>query len=228
MKASTARRSSPARKKLPEKPKKTRRNLRSLRTRQQIAESAIELFERKGFSATMIDQIAKHADVSVSTVFRLFADKEEIVFYDFGDRLEELRARFAAPHPDGAWHAIRAAFISNAHNLDRDDLVRRRARLFHLEPVLYARYLTKSVEWEHAITQLVVDESGESPEARLYARLVAGSAVSAFRAAFWAQVDGDGASLEPHLVAAFSRLEHIGEFFSSKPGKIRKARSRSR
>ncbi|WP_109514464.1 TetR/AcrR family transcriptional regulator [Pseudomonas ovata] len=47
--------------------------------RQAIASAAIELFQRQGFQATTIEQIAKVAGVSAPTVFKYFGSKQEII-----------------------------------------------------------------------------------------------------------------------------------------------------
>jgi AcrR family transcriptional regulator len=198
-----------------------RRERKVQRTRRHIAEAAVALFVAKGFAATTIEEIVAAADYSTSTFFRLFADKEEVIFFDFGDRLDELQATFAAPHPS-SWATIRSALLDFAERWDADgELARQRAHLFHQEPGLRSRYLMKNHEWEEAIARLLLAELGDSAETRLDARLIAGSAVGAFRSAWQVQQESD-MPLAECVRQAFDQLEQIGRFFRG-GGRARRA-----
>ncbi|WP_280234398.1 TetR/AcrR family transcriptional regulator [Nocardia cyriacigeorgica] len=52
-----------------------------------IQECALDLFDEKGFGAVTIDEIAAAAEVSPSTVYRLFGTKEGIIVADEFDNL---------------------------------------------------------------------------------------------------------------------------------------------
>ena len=52
---------------------------RSTRKRQAITEAATALFLERGYLGTSVDQIALHAEVSKPTVYRFFADKEQLL-----------------------------------------------------------------------------------------------------------------------------------------------------
>ncbi|MET0987829.1 MAG: TetR/AcrR family transcriptional regulator, partial [Steroidobacteraceae bacterium] len=99
-------------------PSAGRRERRMQKSRRHIAEVAVGLFEQKGFSATTVEEIADAADYSTSTFFRLFPDKEEVIFYDFGERFEELKDFFALPDHGDVWAAVRNMFINYAHRWD--------------------------------------------------------------------------------------------------------------
>lgn len=178
----------------------------------------MRLIEKKGFSATTIEEIAAAADYSTSTFFRLFADKEEVMFYDFPERLGELQAIFANPHGN-AWQTIRHAFIDFAQrwDIEADDLGRRRARLFHAEPSLRARYFERNAQWEETIQELLITEFGDDAAERLSASLISGAAIAAFRAAWRVQIADDSLALVDCVRDAFDRLERIGPFFRSAP-----------
>ncbi|MEU3011349.1 TetR/AcrR family transcriptional regulator [Nocardia asteroides] len=64
-----------------------------------IQERALDLFDEKGFGAVTIDEIAAAAEVSPSTVYRLFGTKEGIIVADEFDTLsaEEIGA-MVDPH----------------------------------------------------------------------------------------------------------------------------------
>ena len=56
------------------------RERKKLRTRGRIVESAVELFERQGYAATTVVEVAEAADVSPSTLFKYFPAKADLVF----------------------------------------------------------------------------------------------------------------------------------------------------
>jgi len=55
------------------------RERRHAETKQAIVDAAFTLFEKHGFSGTIMEQIAEHAGVSRSTLYRRYSNKEEIV-----------------------------------------------------------------------------------------------------------------------------------------------------
>ena len=72
---------------------------------------------------------------------------------------------------------------------------------------LKARYVEICLDWEDAVAEIVAAERGVDPRADLYCRVVATSTVSAFRAAFMAQLEGGGSGIADHLSDAFDLLE---------------------
>lgn len=67
------------------------RETKKEQNRQAIARAALTLFERKGFEATTMDEIAQVAGVSRPTVFNYFAHKDDILLV-LGDMLRERMA----------------------------------------------------------------------------------------------------------------------------------------
>jgi AcrR family transcriptional regulator len=185
------------------------RERRRDRTRRDLAQAGVRLFEERGFDGTTVEDIADAADVSVSTFFRLFPRKEDVIFYDLPERLEAVRADFASADHPTAWETVRNAFINNARTWDDEEQAfgLARARLFHRERALHSRYLEICAEWEDVVAGIVATERGTDPQADLYARLVAASTVSAFRAAFIARVNGGGKEIAALLAQAFDMLE---------------------
>jgi AcrR family transcriptional regulator len=61
------------------------------RNRQRILQSARELFAERGLGVSL-DDIARHADVGVGTVYRRFPDKEQLIDALFEDRVGEILA----------------------------------------------------------------------------------------------------------------------------------------
>jgi AcrR family transcriptional regulator len=71
------------------------------RNRERVLAAAGELFAARGLDVTL-DDIARHAGVGVGTVYRRFANKEELIDALFDDKLAEVLAiaRVATEHED--------------------------------------------------------------------------------------------------------------------------------
>jgi len=72
-------------------------------TRRRVIDAARELFDTQGYEGTTIREIARHANVSVGSVFTTFASKGEILSQVMQDRLDGLYAELdrVMPHLRG-------------------------------------------------------------------------------------------------------------------------------
>lgn len=85
------------------------RERKKRRTRETIAQAALELFDRQGYQATTIAQIAEAAEVAPRTVSAYFPTKEELVFPFRTEWLERLARRVRErPAAETAPEALRA------------------------------------------------------------------------------------------------------------------------
>jgi TetR/AcrR family transcriptional regulator, cholesterol catabolism regulator len=80
------------------------RQVRKAATRNRVIEAARDLFDTQGYQGTTIREIARHADVSVGSVFTSFASKGEILSQVMEERLEGLYAELdrVVPHLRGS------------------------------------------------------------------------------------------------------------------------------
>ena len=69
-------------------------------TRMRVIAAARELFDTEGYEGTTVREIARHAKVSVGSVFTTFASKGEILSQVMQDRLDGLYAELdrVMPH----------------------------------------------------------------------------------------------------------------------------------
>lgn len=72
------------------------REVKKDRTRAMIADVAFELFGRKGFTATSVEEIAAAAEVGARTVYRHFPTKEALVLGGFTKMFEAAQAALRA------------------------------------------------------------------------------------------------------------------------------------
>ena len=76
------------------------RERKKQRTRCALIDCAFALFQRKGFDATTIDEIAEAVDVSPRTFFRYFASKEEVALSLVDEQLGVLMGLLAERPPE--------------------------------------------------------------------------------------------------------------------------------
>ena len=147
---------------------------RRRRTRAEVTRRAVELFAEHGYAATSTEQVAAAADLSRSTLFRLFADKEDLLFGLEDDLLTAAAAAVAAVPPElPAWDAVRAAAVRIAEGVaPLRDLLVARERVVATVPALGARAAARHRRWEAALTEGLVARDVPEPDARLLAKLV--------------------------------------------------------
>jgi AcrR family transcriptional regulator len=183
------------------------RQRKRARTRAALIEAALDLFERQGYDATTIDEIAAAADVSPRTFFRYFATKEEVALGDdTGQALLGLLAARPADEPllESVRHVVRDG-LSLVSREDREALLAR-LRIVYRTPSLRARRWEFQLEMGRISGAIVAERRGLPPD-DLGARVAATAAFATVEVAMdhWQQRDGRedlGAVLE----AAIERL----------------------
>ena len=139
--------------KIPKDSSLSRREIRRDKRRTQIRDAAFELFERQGFEATTIDQIAALADVGKGTFFNYFPTKQNV--------LTDYYARLSAE------------FINNAENIKTGNAQKRFAKLFRsIETTLRREGQMVDVLYPEVFKQpklIALDEDIEERVSVLYA-----------------------------------------------------------
>jgi mycofactocin system transcriptional regulator len=167
----------------------------------------MRLFVAQGFENTTIEQIAAEAGVSERTFFRYFATKASVLFTEFEDEVEHIRAALAeAPGDMPMMDAIRHAVVS-ANHYRADDIpeLRVRMNLFATVPALAASAAEHYEAWESAISEFAAARLGQ-PADSLYPLAVGRATLATCRAAYdrWAvRADND---LTVYLHAALTAL----------------------
>ena len=169
------------------------REKKKQRTRELLERRALELFARKGFDNTTIDEIADAALVSPRTFFRYYASKEDVVFGTHANELAFMRhlvANRPADEPPGA--ALANAILQMGDvppDQEADRLAR--VRLMYETPALLAKRLLLQREWEEGIAEeLALRKRVEGPTFEL--RVLAATGVAALATAIftWAERNG--------------------------------------
>ncbi len=127
--------------------------------RQQISETATQLFIEHGFAATTIDQIAEVAGVSRRSFFRYFPSKEDVILGELVERGPLVAAALAArPEDEPPWDALRAALLSLRQSRAQDDRAELEiGRMLYETPTLRARHLEKQLAWESLLAPVLAE-----------------------------------------------------------------------
>jgi len=75
--------------------------------RQQLSDTATEMFLDRGFDAVRVVEIAEACGVSEKTVYNYFPNKESLLLDRWGTTIESLRAGLADPHVSPVQAAVR-------------------------------------------------------------------------------------------------------------------------
>ncbi|MDI2126416.1 TetR family transcriptional regulator [Yinghuangia seranimata] len=144
------------------------------RTREALIDAALELFWRKGYDATTIDEIVAAVDVSRRTFFRYFAGKEEVALAR-SNEVERSLVGALAERPSAeppvvalrqATRAIMAALEGDPKRGSSEAYVRTR-RLIEANPTLMAATLRHAMETERLMAAEIARRQGVDPHTDL-------------------------------------------------------------
>lgn len=177
-------------------------------TRHAIATVALDLFERRGFAATTVDDVAAAAGVSARTFFRYFASKEEVVFADQAERLDALTECLRSQPPGPVRTRLAGAVVGFAAWIEQGERqgTLARSRIIRDDEALLARTLLVARTWEEVLAAAVAADAGRA-EPGLPDRALANAAVGALMVAMreW-RATGPAGGLAPLARHAFDTL----------------------
>ncbi len=175
------------------------------RTRQALAEAAIELFATQGYGATTVEQIANLAAVSPRTFFRHFDSKEDVLL-PLDEPMTVAPAIRSQPLSVGDLEALRAALVSTAPaNEPAVARIRMLREALSSSAALRGRDFDQRNLSEHAMARALADRrhlDEPDPEARLAA--IIGFAVLRTAMDRWLDLP-DPTPLAPLIEAEFDR-----------------------
>ncbi|MEU4209452.1 TetR family transcriptional regulator [Streptomyces sp. NPDC026206] len=183
-----------------------------LTMRRKLATAAMELFARKGYEATTVDEIAAAAGVARRTFFRHFRSKEEAIFPDHDDTLVRAAGVLdAAPAHEnpldtvcrGIKEVMRMYAASPAVSVERYRLTRE-------VPALREREIASVARYERLFTRYLLGHFDEGAhhvgdDDPLLAEVAASAVVTAHNHVLrrWLRSGGEG-DMEAQLDHAFA------------------------
>jgi AcrR family transcriptional regulator len=149
--------------------------------RDRLAEAAFTLFDECGYEQTTVDDITERAGLGRTTFFRHYRSKEDVIFPDHDQLLEQIKDRLATSS-----HRTALAAVSDAvrlvllHYLDEGDLARRRYALTSKVPALRDREIASVARYQRLFREFISGWMGDPTEsASLQAELMAAAVVAA-------------------------------------------------
>lgn len=127
--------------------------------RSRIASVAVARFDRDGFDAVTVEQIAAEVGISPRSFHRYFPAKEDAVIGDPTRHLGALTDAFRErPLDEPVWESLREAFAGMLmHTDDEPEYGRRSVRVMMSTSSLRARNLEKHLAWANLLTPLVAE-----------------------------------------------------------------------
>ena len=189
------------------------RESKKLRTRQEIADSAMRLFAQRGFDRVTVAEVAAAADVSEKTVYNYFPTKEDLFF-------DEVPAREAAivaairnrKEGESVLVALRRLQARECPRLCSPGFANF-ARIIEESTALKAKELEVMSRFVQALTDALVTELGvDERDARIAAGLLVSVHRQLFRAARKQALAGKhGPAAARRLRADLDRAYHLLE-----------------
>ena len=147
------------------------------RTRARLQQVALDLFEREGFEATTVSEIAERANVAPRTFFRYFPSKEAVLFPEIDESLELLASAFKArPADEPELISLIEAIAATAEELSNNR--QRQQDRFHMLKQGASSTGTEFIMTRAAaaVERMVLERNPEAPDIALRAQLAAGIA----------------------------------------------------
>ena len=194
------------------------RESKKLRTRQEIADKAMELFVKRGFDHVTVAEVAEAAAVSEKTVFNYFPTKEDLFFDEVPAREAALVEAIRNREPgESVVTRLRRLHVGQCGRLTSPGFATF-ARVIEESPALQAKELAIMARLTEVLARGIRDELGAN---ELDAKIAANALVSVqwqlfrnARAQALAGRHGPGAArrLRADLERAYRLLEHgLGE-----------------
>ncbi len=155
---------------------------------------AFELFARKGFDETTVDDIAGAAGIGRRTFFRYFQSKNDLVWGDFEGHLQRFRELLAGTDPRTPMMTALRGAVVEFNRFDPEDVPwhRQRMRLILRVPTLQADATLRYASWRRIVRDFAAERSGLPPSA-MFPRLAGYTVLAAAIAAYehWLAAEPD-------------------------------------
>ena len=149
--------------------------------RERLAEAAFALFDERGYDQTTVDDITERAGLGRTTFFRHYRSKEDVIFPDHDQLLQQIDERLRTSS-----HATALAAVSDAvrlvllHYIAEGDLARRRYALTSGVPALRDREIASVARYQRLFREFIAEwMAGRAEYTALQAELMAAAVVSA-------------------------------------------------
>ena len=189
----------------------TRRQRKRARTRAAIIDAAIDLFEKRGYDATTVADIAAAADIGTRTFFDYFASKEELLFPEVDARVLATIEAIAHRSADDGPADVLLRALQHVVDADRDLTARSarlRMRLIQTVPAVRGRALLLQLEAQREIARHLMTAYPDQLD-EITAGALVGAFVGAVSGAVQAMIDAGGPTDTEILHTAVRQAAHV-------------------
>ncbi|MFJ8545936.1 TetR family transcriptional regulator [Streptomyces sp. NPDC093586] len=175
--------------------------------RGRLEKAALELFNRQGFDATTVAEIAARAEVTERTFYRHFVDKREVLFQSNALADVLAHATATAANSLAPLEVITHALTEAAPVFEeRAELVRQRQAVIAANPELQERELAKLASLVSTLAHALRERGLEATVAALAAEI----GIAAFKVAFERWIDDSGQhTLTQHIRETLDATRHL-------------------
>lgn len=173
----------------------------------EIEQVAFQLFERRGFEATTLDDIADAVGVGRRTITRYYRSKNDIPWGQFDRTLESFRSILAAMPASLPLHEAVRRGVLRFNDFPDDAMPRHRdrMRLLLTTPALQAHSVLRYAEWRQVIAEFVAARTGRDV-ADLLPQVVGQVSLAISITAYSAWLEDESADLAQLLDRAMTEL----------------------
>jgi AcrR family transcriptional regulator len=148
-----------------DKPKESLVARRQRRIRQELAITALELFTEQGYDETTVEEIVDRVEISMSTFYRFFPSKSDLVLelprIGSKDLIDALAER---PPEESLADALAASIVEQRDDLEQDLVALRHFhQLLAKNPELRGRLLAEQYDLRDAMATLIAPRLGAAP-----------------------------------------------------------------
>jgi len=176
------------------------------------------LFDERGYDQTTVDDITERAGLGRTTFFRHYRSKEDVIFPDHDQLLQQIDERLRTSS-----HATALAAVSDAvrlvllHYIAEGDLARRRYALTSGVPALRDREIASVARYQRLFREFIAAWMADTAEpAPLRAELMAAAVVAAHNHVLRRWLRGE--SLDP-VIEVDEALSMVISLFTASAGK---------
>jgi AcrR family transcriptional regulator len=192
------------------------RERKKLKTKAAIQRAALRLFKKRGYDETTIEDIAAAAEISPSTFFNYFREKEDVVMYDEYDP-QIFAALAEGPQDEPLAESIQKLIDTLGGVFEADhDAIYERAKLSLEVPELRAHAWEELEKARDLIAMIIAGRTGRDAS-ELDVRVIAMAFVgAAFEASLeWVRAGGKGNMIDAlkqaiDAIGFYSMLERLG------------------
>lgn len=184
--------------------------------RDRLIEAAFQLFGERGYEPTTVDDIAERAGVGRTTFFRNFRSKDDVIFPDHEELMDEIRARLATSTNSTALVAVAEAVRLVLHRyIEEGERARLRYALTSKVSALRDREIASVAQYQRLFREFIGAWMGPSEANALRAELMASSVAAAHNHVLRRWLRGD--TCEP-IEEVDRAMAQVVELFSGTSG----------